>query len=201
MNGVYSDLTVLEQMRQWDEDGYSAMLTMDQFCREEVEKLLTSKGLKVDWQSRPKIEKAFGTAIQRASLDLVKLTKGEFARPPSSQPAMSVAQQRPNTVGVIGPVTFETLIAGWAAERRPVQKTIYEYKRALGNLAAFLGHDDATRLSSQNLVAWKGKMIEADLHPKTIRDAELAPVRAIPRGTPRRRRRAKSRSFTPRSDS
>lgn len=66
----YTDLTVLEGMRQKDEDGYSAMLTMEQFCRERVEELLTSRGLKADWQSRPKIEKAFGAAIQRVSLDL-----------------------------------------------------------------------------------------------------------------------------------
>ena len=175
----YVDLPVLEEVKQKDEDGYYAMLTMEQFCRDRVEELLTSRGLKADWQSRPKIEKAFGAAIQRASLDLAKLAKGEFARPPSSQPAISVRQYWPDTVGVTEPVTFETLIVGWAAERRPVQKTIYTYRHALGSLAAFLGHDDATRLSSQNLVAWKAKMIESGLHPKTIWDAKLAPVRAI----------------------
>ena len=175
----YTDLTVLEEVRQKEEDGYYAMLTMEQFCRDRVEELLSSHGLKADWQSRPKIEKVFGAAIQRASLDLAKLAKGEFARPPSSQPAMSVSQHRPDTVGVTEPVTFETLITGWASERRPMQKTIYEYKRALGNLAAFLGYDDASRLSSQDLVAWKAKMIAAGLQPKTIRSAKLAPVRAI----------------------
>jgi hypothetical protein len=175
----YRDLPVLEEFRQKDADGYYAVLTMEQFCREQVEKLLRDRGLNVDWLSLSKIEKAYGAAIQRASLDLAGLAKGGFASPPSSQPAMSVAQHRPNTVGANEPVTFETLIGGWAAERRPMQKTIYEYKRALRNLAAFLGQDDATRLSSQHLVAWKAKMIEAGLHPKTILDAKLAPVRAI----------------------
>jgi hypothetical protein len=42
-----------------------------------------------------------------------------------------------------------------------------------------LGHDDASRLSSQDLVAWKAKMIAAGLQPKTIRSSKLAPVRAI----------------------
>ena len=175
----YTNLPVLEEVRQKEEDGYYAALIMEQFCREEVQKLLTSHGLKVDWQSRSKIEKAFGAAIQRASLELAKLAKGEFARPPSSQPTMSVTQHRPDTIGANEPVAFETLITGWASERRPMQKTIYEYKRALGNLAAFLGHDDASRLSSQDLVAWKAKMIAAGLQPKTIRSAKLAPVRAI----------------------
>jgi hypothetical protein len=82
-------------------------------------------------------------------LDLAKLAKGEFT-PLSGKPAISVAQPRPNTVGANEPVTFETLMAGWASERRPMQKTLYAYKHALGNLAAFLDHDDATRLSSQD---------------------------------------------------
>ncbi len=176
----YTDLTVLEEVRQKEEDGYYAMLTMEQFCRDRVEELLSSHGLKADWQSRPKIEKAFGAAIQRASLDLAKLAKGEPTRPPSSPAmSMSMAHHKPDTLGAAEPVTFEALIAGWASERRPVQKTIYEYKRALGNLAAFVENDDATRLSSHDLVAWKAKMIEAGLHPKTILGAKLAPVRAI----------------------
>jgi hypothetical protein len=133
-----------------EEDGYVAMSNMEQFCRERVEELLRNRGLGVDWQSRENIQKAFGAAIQRASLHLAKLATGEFT-PLSSQPATSVAQSSPNTLVAREPVTFETLMAGWAAERRPMQKTVYEYRRALGNLAAFLGHDDATRLSSQNL--------------------------------------------------
>ena len=175
---IYDGLPVLEQLRRMEEDGYVAMSNMEQFCRERAEELLRSRGLRVDWQSWENIQKAFGAAIQRASLHLAKLATGEFT-PLSSQPAMSVAQSSPNTLVASEPVTFETLIVGWAAERRPVQKTIYTYRHALGNLAAFLGHDDATRLSSQNLVAWKAKMIELGLHPKTIRDAKLAPVRAI----------------------
>jgi hypothetical protein len=50
----YQDLPLLEQMRQWEEDGYFAIPSMEQFCRERVDELLASKGLKVDWQSRPK---------------------------------------------------------------------------------------------------------------------------------------------------
>ena len=139
------------------EDDYFDRLAMQKFCRERVEEALTSRGLKVDEVSRQKIEKAFGAAIQRASLDLAKLAIGEFATPPNNQPAMSVAQHRPSTVGANEPVTFETLTTGWAAERRPMQKTIYEYKRALGNLTDFLGHDDATRLSSQRSGGLEGE--------------------------------------------
>ena len=82
----YTDPTVLEQIRQWEEHGYTAMLAMEHFCRDRVEELLNRLGLKADRQARPKIEKAFGAALQRASLDLAKLAKGEFPRPPILDP-------------------------------------------------------------------------------------------------------------------
>jgi integrase len=151
------------------------MNAMEKFCRERANELITKKGLQVDGLNRERIEKAFGAALQRASLDLAKLAKGEFPAL-SSQSAISLARHRSNTTGANAPIKFETLFVGWAAERRPMQKTIYEYKRAVANLAAFLDHDDANRLTSQDLVAWKAKMIDAGLHPKS---AKLAPVRAI----------------------
>jgi hypothetical protein len=58
-------------------------------------------------------------------------------------------------------------------------KTLYEWRRVLNQLATFLGHDDASRLTADDLVAWKAQMVEAGLHGKTIRDGKIAPVRAI----------------------
>jgi len=51
------------------------MLTTEQFCREQGEKLLRDRGLKVDWLSLSKIENALGVAIQWASLGLAKLAR------------------------------------------------------------------------------------------------------------------------------
>jgi Domain of unknown function (DUF6538) len=110
-----------EEILHWEEDGYFDRIAMEKFCRERVQELLASGGLRADELSRSKIEKAFGAAIQRASLDLAKFAKGEVARPLHSQPAISVAQRTPDTIAVGEPVTFESLIAGWASERRPMQ--------------------------------------------------------------------------------
>lgn len=46
-------------------------------------------------------------------------------------------------------------------------------------LEGFLGHNDAGRLTADDLIAWKATMVEAGLQPKTIQDGKLAPVRAI----------------------
>jgi integrase len=42
-----------------------------------------------------------------------------------------------------------------------------------------VGHRDAFRLTADDIIAWKAKLIAEGLHPKTIRDGKLAPLRAI----------------------
>ncbi|WP_187278805.1 tyrosine-type recombinase/integrase [Methylobacterium sp. WL12] len=77
------------------------------------------------------------------------------------------------------PVTFEDLSAGWAAEKRPAAKTLYEWSRVVRQFTAFLGRTDAASVTPDDLIAWKEAMIREGRRPKTIRDAKLAPVRAI----------------------
>jgi integrase len=150
---------------------------MEAFCREKADELLSQRGLKVDELSRQKIAKAFGAAIQRASLTLAKLAIGQLEALMGSPASPTHPEVRSEISSE--PLKFETLVAGWAAERRPMPKTVYEYKRVMRVLTGVLGHDDARRVSPKDLVAWKAKMIEAGLHPKTIRGAKLGPVRAI----------------------
>jgi integrase len=76
-------------------------------------------------------------------------------------------------------VSFAALIAGWAAEKRPSEKTLYSWQRVFDRLASFVGHRDAARLSADDLIRWKAELIGAGLHPKTVRDGRIAPVKAI----------------------
>jgi len=76
-------------------------------------------------------------------------------------------------------VTFQQLVDGWAAERKPVAKTIYEWSRVIRELEKYLGHSDAHRLTPEDLVEWKRSMVAAGLRSKTMQGAKLSPVRAI----------------------
>ena len=78
-----------------------------------------------------------------------------------------------------GTVILASLLDGWAAEKRPTEKTIYSWKRILEQLGKFVGHNDAARLTPDDLLRWKGAFVEAGLRAKTIRDSKIAPVRAI----------------------
>lgn len=146
------------------------------WCEQGAKDVLTAHGLIVDEASQLKLARALAAAVHRASLKLAQYGKGEFDDQPH-QPTAGVVRAKQKTTST--PVSFETLVAGWAAETKPTPKTLYEWRRVLGHLATFVGHSDASRLTADDLVAWKAQMIEAGLNGKTIRDGKIAPVRAI----------------------
>lgn len=147
---------------------------LQEWCLTEADACLKLHGLIVDQVSREKLAKAVGAAVQRASVQLASMARGEFGAPNSSTPVQQLRQ--PNGAGA---VSLEKLVEGWAAEKRPSQKTLYEWRRVISELARFLGHDDASRITVDDLIQWKSALVEKGLRAKTIRDAKIAPVRAI----------------------
>jgi len=71
------------------------------------------------------------------------------------------------------------LLDGWARERKPVEKTVYEWTRVVRQFTDFVGHDDASRISSDDVIRWKDALVNGNLRPRTIQNAKLAPLRAI----------------------
>lgn len=152
------------------------ILRMEQLCQQWADDCLAHAGLLVDEPSRRILARAIAAAIQRASLTLARLSKGEpFAETlflsATATPAIQPASHRP--------VSFQEIVDGWALERRPVAKTQYEWTRVIRELEKFLKHKDAHRLTPDDLIRWKQSMVTAGLKPKTIQAAKLSPVRAI----------------------
>lgn len=149
---------------------------MEKWCLQAADDCLALHGLVVDDQSRRTLARAMAAAIQRASLTLAKLARGESIAETLFSPAVSSA---PISRSSQRPVSFEELVNGWAAERRPVAKTRYEWSRVIRELEKYLGHNDAHRLTAEDLVEWKRSMVAAGLRPKTIQGSKLAPVRTV----------------------
>jgi integrase len=149
---------------------------MENWCFEIADDCLAAHGLLVDETGRRVFAVAVAAALQRASLTLASLAKGNI---PSANFFSGVGPATYLPAVPREPVAFQQLVDGWAAERRPVAKTQYEWSRVVRQLEAYLGHSDAQRLTADNLIDWKRSMVEAGLRPKTIQDAKLAPLRAI----------------------
>lgn len=143
------------------------------YCYSEADALLAAAGYQTGPKSRDRLARAVGAAVQRACLALQRAARGEqldiasFPILPSSSPSHS------KYVGI------DQLVKDWAAERRPSKKTLYEWTRVLNELKTFLGHDNAAQVTSVHLNNWKAALLAENRRPKTIRDAKIAPVRAI----------------------
>ncbi|ACA15991.1 integrase domain protein SAM domain protein [Methylobacterium sp. 4-46] len=151
---------------------------LETWCVQTAGTVLGKHGLTVDDISRERLAKAVAAAVQRASLTLARHARGEFngvrlsdvVTAPISP--LHVAAARP-------PVSFGELVKGWAAEKRPAEKTLYEWTRVMTQFVSFLDHEDAGRVTPDDVQRWKEALIAKGLAPKTISDGKLVVLRAI----------------------
>ncbi|UCI29433.1 tyrosine-type recombinase/integrase [Mesorhizobium sp. B4-1-4] len=58
-------------------------------------------------------------------------------------------------------------------------KTVTDNRAYLDKFSAFLGHDDARRVTKDDVRRWRDSLMETGLSPKTISDRYLSAVRAV----------------------
>ena len=75
-------------------------------------------------------------------------------------------------------VPFEALVRAWAAESGTQGKALYDRERTAANLANFLGHDDAARVTADDVVRWKEARLADGRSTKTVANeiGELRPI-------------------------
>jgi integrase len=167
------DLSALD--RHVPTHGAFDVLEMEQSCLQAAAEIAEARGLQLDETCRLLLARCVGRVIQRASLQLKRLASGESFHDviPFASPHRAPSPTNRSVVA------FSKLVEGWTAERRPAPKTVYEWQRVIKQLISFLGHENASSLTADDLFRWKSSMVEAGLRPKTVRDAKLAPLRAI----------------------
>ncbi|WP_246682762.1 DUF6538 domain-containing protein [Methylobacterium sp. WL9] len=141
------------------ESGQSAM---EDWCLQQATALLKRHGLLVGEEDHLKLAKAIAAAVQQGSLTLARYARGEFDGPIFGSPVATNVGEVPAQVSVARPaVTFIELVTGWAAERGPTEKTLYEWKRVIHDFASFIGHNDASQVTPENVIAWKNSLVAA----------------------------------------
>jgi integrase len=148
------------------------------WCRQQADGLIQERGLVTDEAGRWELTRAVSAAMQRASLALERMGRGEDVEP-SSAIQQDRPVPRPDTVKQSDPVDFSALFQAYAAERDLPPRTRYEWARTFEKLATSVGHKDAARLTADEVIKWKDEMVAAGLAPKTIRDGYLVAVRAV----------------------
>ena len=151
------------------------LIRLREWCLDHSDNLLAVRDWVTDEQSRLKLAKAMAAAVQRASLLLERLARGEVDEGAplgrDVQPPVAAASRKS--------ITFDELLKGWEAEKQPQAKTVYEWSREVGKFAAFLGHTDAARVTPEDVVLWKEALIAEGRSAKTINDSKLVAVRTV----------------------
>jgi len=91
----------------------------------------------------------------------------------------SVPQQPSHTAAPFAPVPVSTIIDAWSKERRPQEKTIYQWTRVIKKLTDFVGHDDAARITRTDITRWKDHLIEEGRLAHETVENHLIVVRSI----------------------
>jgi hypothetical protein len=108
---------------------------------------------------------------------VVERDEGDFSGTPS-HPMLANTQPEPDP---LPPVSLKGLLADYIAAKKLVGKakgTEKRWKPVFDDLVKFIGHNDARRLSKQNLMEWRDARLKT-LSPKTVSDVYLAAVRTV----------------------
>lgn len=131
---------------------------------------------------------AFWQALCDAFEHRLRESGGDFRPDPKSE---RFPEWRPPGVSPkpAGNVSLTGLVEEWWTEAKAANRkesTYESYRNTMASLVAFLGHDDATRVTRENIVAFKDHRLASlnprtgkSLSPKTVRDSDLAGLKSV----------------------
>jgi integrase len=75
--------------------------------------------------------------------------------------------------------TLMALFDGYVRERQPSPATIKRWRPVIANLIHHLGHDEALRVSADDIVDWKEALMDDGVSGRTIREVYLAAAKVM----------------------
>ena len=147
-----------------------------------VDDILLEHGIVADTDSRERLIVEANRAWLQAAQTLLRNAQGDFTPDPLAQrfpppPQPQSDPQSPSSVSLTG--LFGLWRQDHLAEGRP-HKTAADFRQKVQSLAAFIGHDDATRLTGANISDWCAHLRhEKGLSSRTVGQKYLVAVKAV----------------------
>ncbi len=147
----------------------------------ELAGLLAKRGIAVPWgENRGQLLAQALQAQGAAAARLARNARGDYSDDP-------VARQFPELLaptveasrGTKAGLSLLSLLDHKDKTRSLKPKTVADYRRLLKEFAAFVGHEDAMRLTKSDIRRWRDKLIEAGSPKKTINDRYLASIKSV----------------------
>jgi hypothetical protein len=160
-----------------------------------VDELLRKQGLHIDTSSRRRLIEAVADASAQAGGQLRRNADGDYrpdpdaARFPEWTPPKLAQEDKPKPLNGTKSVTLTGLMEGWWREAKAVGRSIstyQSYRATIAKLVALLEHDDARRVTPEDVVRFKDhRLTEVSpktgkpASPKTVKDSDLAALKAV----------------------
>ena len=155
-----------------------------------VDALLAKQGLRTDSHSRDRLVAEAGKAFQQAAEQLRRKAEGDYGTDPKANRFPEWRDSAPERDKV--PETERSLTAlveAWWKEAKAtglVVSTYGSYRATMAKLVGFLGHDDAKRVTADDVIRFKdSRLAEINprtgkpISPKTVKDSDLAGLKAM----------------------
>ncbi|WP_347881375.1 DUF6538 domain-containing protein [Agrobacterium sp. GD03872] len=139
--------------------------------------VLQKHGLAIDAESRAKLLRQISSASQDAGWNLKRNAEGDYSPDPKAArfPPVTVLAKPSKAT------TLDELFEKWEAETKPSASTRSTWRSNLRNLKKHLGvkADDITRITGEEIVAWKDAAVAKGLAAKTINGSYLGMAKTV----------------------
>jgi site-specific recombinase XerD len=156
---------------------------MEKWFGEGVDQLLQREGIVTDAASRKSLIAEVARAMNDAADKLRRNANSDYRPDPNREryPKWQGASRANGATTTLagGSLTFENLFQRWQREREPSPSTITTWRAYIRAFRKHLGHDDPSRVTKTDIVAWKDALVSAGYARKGIKDGQLAAVRTL----------------------
>lgn len=144
----------------------------------QADSFLQARGIRLAPETYRQFVEQAGVALWRAYETLSRRALGDYS--PDEH-----ASRYPNWTGLNGAqrpaavVPLLGLFERWSGETKPANSTVGGWRRYIETFVELVGHDDAARITSHDVVRWKDALVERGDSPKTINASKLAALKTI----------------------
>jgi integrase len=153
-----------------------------------IDHQLLREGIRrVDSPSRLLLLKAFTSALRDAFESRQRNARGDYS--PDLKAARFPNFEKPTgrepevaSLAMLGKRSLKGLVEDWWSEAEVAGRTVStheSYRNTMGRLVAFLGHDDASRLKPEDVIAFKDHRLAQGVSTKTVADSDIAGLKSV----------------------
>ena len=154
-----------------------------------TDRLLLQEGIaSVDLESRRLILIEFARAFRDAMQRRRRNAKSDYSPDPKAErfPEWAAPQRlaKTNSPSLSPPakVSLKALVEMWWVEAKAMGRkpsTYQSYNNTMTKFVACIGHDNASRVTPEDVIRFKDARLKAGVSPKTIKDSDLAGLKTV----------------------